>query len=182
MKNVKLFHLNLNSRAMVARAALHHKKIAFEDIRIKGEDWKTLKYSGQFEFRNLPKLVVDGREYVQMYSINCYLGRQLDLFGKDIEEEYQINSLLNSYEDFAGKARQAQLLPTEEDRKKAGENFVKIHIPFFLTAYENRFKKYGSSYMVGDKFTLADIYVTVYLWNNFRNIAKINIPEIYDTI
>lgn len=172
MKNIKLYHFHFNSRAVITRAMLHYRKVPFEDIRIKGDDWRTLKYSGDFEFRNLPKLVIDGKEYVQMYSINNYLGRQLDLFGNNIEEDYQINSLLNSYEDFAGKARQAHLMPTEEQRKEADKKFISMHIPFFLNAYEERFKKFGGKYMVGDKFTLADIYLTCYLWNNYKSAAK----------
>ncbi len=173
LKNVKLIHLCFNSRAMIARAALHYRNIPFEDIRIPGEEWKTKKYSGDFEFRNLPKLIVDNREYVQMFAINCYLGRHLDLYGENIEEEYQINSFLNSYEDFAGKGRMMMLLNTDEDRKKAAETFINTHIPHFLTAYEKRFEKYGGKFMVGDKFTLADIYATVYLWNNYRSPQKI---------
>ena len=172
MKNIKLYHLHFNSRAVIIRAMLTYKKIPFEDIRITGENWKTLKYSGKFEFQNLPKLEVDGREYVQMYSINNYLARQLDLFGNNIEEDYQINSLLNSYEDFAGQSRKQHLLPTEEQRKEAGVRFNKVGVPFFLSTYEKRFKKYGGKYAVGDKFTLADIYLTCYLWNNYKAEMK----------
>lgn len=173
LKNVKLYHLQLNSRAMVARAMMWHKKQPFEDIRIPYEEWKDLKYSGKFEFRVLPLLEVDGKQYTQMYAINNYLARKLDLFGNDIEEDYLINSLLNSYEDFSGKARKGQLLSTEEERKKAVQDFIKIHAPFYLTAYENRFKKYGGEYMVGNKFTIADVYVTCYLFNNFKNQSKV---------
>ena len=55
MKNIKIFHFQFNSRSVITKAMLHHKKVPYEDIRIKEEDWRTLKYRGNFEFRNLSK-------------------------------------------------------------------------------------------------------------------------------
>ena len=172
LKNVTLHHFHLNSRAMVARAAMMYRNQPFIDRRIKYDEWVHLKYSGKYEFRVLPMLEVEDRQYTQMYAINNYVGRKMDLFGDNIEDDYKITSLLNSYEDFAGKARKGHLLNSEEERKQAIEEFKTIHAPFYLVAYENRFKKWGGKYMVGDKFTMADIYVTCYLYNNFFNEAK----------
>ncbi len=172
MKDVVLHHFHFNSRAMVARAAMVYRNQPFVDKRIKYDEWVNLKYSGIYEFRVLPMLEVEGRKYTQMYAINNYIGRKMDLFFEDIEEDYKINSLLNSYEDFAGKSRKAHLLHTEQERIQAVDDFKNIHAPFYLQAYEDRYKKWGGKYMIGNKFTMADIYVTCYLYNNFLNDAK----------
>lgn len=173
LNNVKLYHFNFNSRAMVARAAMAYRNQSFEDHRIKADNWILLKYSGDFEFRVLPVLEVDGKRYSQMNAINTYLGSKLDLFYNDIEEDYKIISTLNSYEDIAGKNRQTYLLTSEEDRQQAFENFKIIHAPFYLHIYESRYNKWRGSYYIGNKFTLADIYVTCYLYNNFMNSNKL---------
>ena len=78
LKNVKLHHFHFNSRAMVARAAMIYKNQPFIDHRIKGEDWATLKYSGEYEFRVLPLLEANGKKYSQMNAINTFLGYNLD--------------------------------------------------------------------------------------------------------
>jgi glutathione S-transferase len=172
LKNVKLVYGNINARAMIPRAILYYKHQPFEDCKISfEEDWPAMKKSGEFEFCQLPMLQIDGNKYFQSLAINLYLAKHFELMGSNIEEEYLITSLLCSMDDVASKFK-GLISASAEEKQKCEEDFVNTHAPFYLKIYENRFKKFGAKYMIGDKFTLGDIFVTTFLHNIFKNNAR----------
>ena len=89
-----------NGRAIIPRAILCYAKADWTNDAINYPDWPTIKKSGLCEFEQVPILEVDGRKYSQSHAITLYLAETFNLMGKDIEENYQIRSLLFAIDDY----------------------------------------------------------------------------------
>ncbi len=80
--------------------------------------------------------------------------------GKDIEENYQITSLLFAADDFTVDIWYAFFIENEAKRNKVLKP-LQEKFKFFLGKFEKRYVDLGKQkYFLGDKFTLADIIVT----------------------
>jgi glutathione S-transferase len=178
--NLKLTYFGINGRAAVIRAILHWANIKFEDKRVSFEEWGGLKKSGKFEFEQLPLLEIDGENFSQMSAINIFLARSLGLLPGNTRDEYLVNSLVATCEDIYPKTR-VWMFPLYPGEKEAIEENQKAaletHVPFFLQRWEERFKKYGGKYLVGDNFSLADIFITVFYYKTFFQPSRRNIWE-----
>ena len=97
----KLYYFNGNGRAMVIRAILEYSKAKWEDIKVSNEEWPKMKSSSQCEYGQLPVLEYNGKTYSQSHAIELYLGKKFNLYGSSIDDEYQINSLLDSFDDLS---------------------------------------------------------------------------------
>jgi glutathione S-transferase len=142
---------------MISRAILCYGKADWTNDAIKKEDWPTIKKSGLCEFEQVPILEVDGKKYSQSNAIALYLAETFNLMGKDIEENYQIRSLLFAIDDYNVEIWKALFSPDEAKKpellKAALEKFK-----FFVGKFEKRYVDLGKGkYFLGDKFTLADI-------------------------
>ena len=149
-----------NGRAIISRAILCYAKADWTNDAIKREDWPTIKKSGLCEFEQVPILEVDGKKYSQSNAITLYLAETFNLMGKDIEENYQIRSLLFAIDDYNVEIWKALFSPDEAKKpellKAALEKFK-----FFVGKFEKRYVDLGKGkYFLGDKFTLADIIMT----------------------
>ena len=159
MSKYILHYFGVNGRAVVQRAILTYAKADWTNAVVKQEDWPKLKTSGLCEYEQLPVLEVNGKKYCESNAINLYLGETFKLLGKNVEENYQINNLLMTFDDFMGPIFKWFFCPDESKKvelKKNAEDKVK----FFFGKLEKRYVDLGKGkYFLGDKFTLADIYI-----------------------
>ena len=179
-KDVKLEYFGLNGRAAVIRALLYWKQVPFTDVKHTFEDWAKLKKSGDYEFEQLPSLECCGKRYVQSGSIILFLARKMNLLGSTPDEEYLQTSQLYSLEDLIpkyGPAYFAWLAGGEANMEIKRKEFNDVFAPFYLKVQENRFKKYGGKYAVGDSFSLSDVILTVMLTTIFKSPSKVEIME-----
>ena len=85
--------------------------------------------------------------------------------GKDIEENYQITSLLFAADDFTVDIWYAFLIEDEAKRNEVLKP-LREKFKFFLGKFEKRYVDLGKQkYFLGDKFTLADIIATIMVCN-----------------
>ena len=192
-KKITLYYFPLNGRAAVIRAILTYLNIEFEDRNVDKEDWPELKKTTNFEFGQMPALEIDGKYFCQTFAIEVYLARKYNLLGSNDEEEYQVLSLVNSRDDYSFKIRPI-LMPQNDEEKKESGKYLNEFIDFskgYFKILENRLAASGGKYMVGNKFSLADIFVTIYLYlifkqqcrkENLEKILKDNSPVINDYI
>lgn len=169
---VRLHYFGINARASSIRAILHYKKVKFEDKRYDFESWGGLKKSGEFEFEQIPMLEIGGKKLVQSIPICLYLSRVHKLLGSTLYEEYLITSLLSHFEDLFQKLIPVLFPRTDEQKaniEKNTQELFNVTLPFFLKRFEKRLIENGKAYMVGDKFSLADIFSCVTLYSLFRN-------------
>ena len=121
----KLYYFNGNGRAMIIRAILEYSKAKWEDIKVSNEEWPKMKSSSQCEYGQLPVLEYNGKTYSQSHAIELYLGKKFNLYGSSIDDEYQINSLLDSFDDLF-IVFHAYAAPTNEEDKKNKEEATKL--------------------------------------------------------
>ena len=94
-------------------------------------------------------------------AINLYLGETFNLLGKDSEENYQIYNLLMTHEDL-GKPLSEFMSCKDESKKNELKQKIVEKLNFFLGKFEKRYIELGKGiYFLGDKFTLADIFLAV---------------------
>ena len=154
-----LHYFGVNGRAIVPRAILSYAKADWTNDAIKKEDWPKIKKSGLCEFEQVPILEVDGKKYSQSNAINLYLAETFNLMGKNAEENYQITSLLMTFDDFMPPFF-AWMFCQDETKKPELLNKALEKARFFLGKIEERYVALGKGkYFLGDKFTLADIYI-----------------------
>ena len=97
--NYKLHYFGGNGRASISRAILSVGAPNFENVIIGMAQWGSLKTNGTYEFQQLPLWEHKGKKYTQSIAIDLYLARQFKLYGKNAEDEYQIDSLLCTFDD-----------------------------------------------------------------------------------
>lgn len=163
MSKYILHYFGLNGRAVIPRAILTYAKADWTNAVVKREEWPKLKKSGLCEYEQLPVLEVNGKKYCESQAINIYLGETFKLMGKNSEENYQIINLLMTFDDFMSLVFGVIFCPDEAKKKdliaKAQEK-----VKFFLEKFEKRYVALGKGkYFLGDKFTLADIYLATAL-------------------
>ena len=162
----KLYYFNGNGKAIIIRAILYYSKVKFSDIKISKEDWKKLKQTGKFECEELPVMEHKGKLYYQMHAIEQYLGYTFNIHGKNMEDEYQINCLLDSFDDLFTIFKHFTWPESEEDKEhiKDYEKAFKSKFAFFVSVLEKKYKDKGK-YFLGDYFSLADIFIASVLTN-----------------
>ena len=180
----KLYYFNGNGRAIIIRAILYYSNTNFSDVKITKEDWIKLKQTGKFESEDLPVLEYNEKLFSQMHAIEQYLGYTFNLHGKNMEDEYTINCLLDSFDDLFTIFKHFTWPESEEDKEhiKDYEKAFKSKFAFFISVLEKKLNKKGK-YFLGDYFSLADIFITVVLTNfadklDCENIIKEQGPKI----
>ena len=159
MPKYKLHYFAINGRAVIPRAILSYAKADWENSLIQKVDWPKIKKSGLCEYEQLPILEVDDKKYSQSQAINLYLGETFKLMGKDIEEKYQITNLLMTFPDFIGPMY-TWIFCQEEEKKPELHKAAEDKLNFFIGKFEKKYVDLGKGkYYLGDKFTLADIFL-----------------------
>mmetsp|Transcript_3831 Transcript_3831/g.3907 ORF Transcript_3831/g.3907 Transcript_3831/m.3907 type:complete len:220 (-) Transcript_3831:79-738(-) len=166
LKNIKLTYFNVNGLGAIARMLLHYTKTPFTNNAIEKSQWPELKPKVEFGF--LPQLEIDGKVYTQSVATNIYLAKKLGLMGKDIEDEYNITSVLNCHTDYGGLM--AKVLFPSNDYEKSPE-VLKANTEAFIAkleavigGLEARYVKSGTKkYYLGDSITLADFFIATAL-------------------
>ena len=163
---ITLYYFPLNIRGALIRALLSLSKLNWENRIVNFEEWPSMKISGIAEYRQLPILEINGKYISQSLSIEVYLSKKYGLFGSNLEEETEIMSIVCSREDFYPLVKKTFYpISTEEKaylEETKRELFTKV-LPNFLRIYEERLTRGKGRYIVGDKLSLADIYLSIYI-------------------
>ena len=165
-----------NGRATCARAILCYVKADWVNHLIDREkEWPILKKSDLCEYELVPVLEVDGEKLSQSNAINIYLAETYGLMGNNPKENYYINNLLMTYEDILQKG-QALWKCSDESKKPELKKELEDILKLYYKRFEERYLKLGKGkYYLGEKFTLADIYLTGIYWL-FIDGFKIQFP------
>ncbi len=153
-----LHYFGANGRGAIPRAILTYGKADWTNDIIKKEDWPKIKKSDLCEFEFLPVLEVDGKKYCESHAINLYLAEVFNLMGKDPEENYQITNVLMCFDDFMRPIWDCMFAP--DDKKPELKKKAEEKLKFFFGKLEKKYVDLGKGkHFIGDKFTLADIFV-----------------------
>jgi glutathione S-transferase len=158
--------------------------IQYEDFRypLTVIDWSVFKFQrDEFDYDKstgklwrsldkLPTLEVDGYHLFQSKAIERFLAYRFGLMGSTPEEAAFIDSICETIRDFKDGYQKVKNVPVAEKDTALAKYFTDT-FPNQLNALECILVSYNtnSSYVVGDKVSLADIVIFAYLTDFFDN-------------
>lgn len=126
----KVYYFSFNGRAALIRAILSCGGVQFENHLIDmAKDWPTIKKSGLCEFEQVPVLVHRDKKFAQSVAIYLYLAKYFKFYGNNIDEQYQIDSLIASIDDVTPHLYPL-LYPKNDEEKNNKPKYEKIYKEF----------------------------------------------------
>jgi glutathione S-transferase len=144
------------SRGLECRLALTVAGVAFEDVRIKREQWMALKPT--LPFGALPVLTDGDRTLAQSGAILRYIGVSHGLHPADPWRAAQHDALMESVEDLRNKMPGAGL--SEADKQAAREGFAAGWLTRWAQTVSDSIT---GPFIDGDTLSVADIKLYVIL-------------------
>eukprot|EP01101_Sappina_pedata_P000595 TRINITY_DN10796_c1_g1_i1.p1 TRINITY_DN10796_c1_g1~~TRINITY_DN10796_c1_g1_i1.p1 ORF type:complete len:224 (-),score=115.87 TRINITY_DN10796_c1_g1_i1:117-788(-) len=135
--------------------------LAFTDVEYTERDIETLEewleLKPTLKFAQLPLLEIDGKRLFQSRAIEQYLARKANLLGKNADEQYEVDSYLESISDFKNASPGRAVITKEEGYEAKIETFLNGAGKKLLTIWDSDLEKNGSLHLVGSDYTYADI-------------------------
>uniref|UniRef100_A0A914YGQ2 glutathione transferase n=1 Tax=Panagrolaimus superbus TaxID=310955 RepID=A0A914YGQ2_9BILA len=103
MPHYKLNYFDARGFGEAARIIFHYAGQEFDDNRFTHEQWPEIKPKS--ETGKAPWLEVDDEKIYESTALTRYLGHTYGLAGKDVMENAQIDSIVDTYKDFLNDAR-----------------------------------------------------------------------------
>jgi prostaglandin-H2 D-isomerase / glutathione transferase len=147
-------------RGEPARLALSMGGVPFEDDRVPFSDWERRK--PDTPFGTLPMLERDGQILAQSNAINRYVGKLTNLYPSDPWQAALCDETMEAVEDISSMIVATLFLPDEE-KKAQRKVLVEGPLPFYLTRLQHRLDERGGQYFAGERLSVADLKVFVWL-------------------
>ena len=162
----KLIYFPVSGRGGAIRVLLGHAKAEYENEEVNFQEFGARKAAGEFINGQLPVWIQNGKQYNESLAILRFIGAQHGYYPQDHEHAWQVDANIDFMADFIGKFYPPHMKNehTEESIKTYEENLTKI-----VTFLGKQLEKTGSRMLVGDKFTIADAYVSNLLFTYVYN-------------
>lgn len=155
------------SRGLECRLALSIAGVAFEDHRVKREEWAGLKPTTPYGA--MPLLTVNGRRLAQTNAILGLIGHKHDMHPTDVWDAARHAAVMESVEDLRHKVPGRGL--SDDEKKTAREAFAQGFLTQWAKTVSSEIK---GPFLEGDSPNVADVKVYV--------IARAYIGDMYDHI
>uniref|UniRef100_A0A8B9TBD3 glutathione transferase n=1 Tax=Anas platyrhynchos TaxID=8839 RepID=A0A8B9TBD3_ANAPL len=133
--------------------------VEFEEQFIeKNEHLEKLRKGGDLLFQQVPMVEIDGMKMVQTRAILSYIAGKYNLYGKDLKERAWIDMYVEGTTDLMGMIMQLPLQSAEMREKNLALIIERSKTRYF-PVYEKALKDHGHDYLVGNKFSWADIHL-----------------------
>ncbi|XP_042313380.1 glutathione S-transferase-like, partial [Sceloporus undulatus] len=132
--------------------------VEFEDRYIDSkEDLEKLKKDGSLLFQQVPMVEIDGMKMVQTRAILSYIAGKYNLYGKDLKER----ALIDMYVEGTGDLLMMLMyLPFKTDDKEQHKALtIERATTRYFPVYEKVLKDHGQDFLVGNKFSWADVHL-----------------------
>lgn len=145
------------SRGEECRLALYVAGVAFEDDRIKQNDWAGRKE--QAPWGTLPMFEVEGRGVLgQSNAILVYIGREHGLHPRDNWTAALHEDLMAAVEDLRANVGPTLRIQDPEEKRKAREELASGYLKKWGRAAERRLAELGSGpFVAGANISVADL-------------------------
>ncbi|XP_053143391.1 glutathione S-transferase A1 [Hemicordylus capensis] len=153
----KLHYFSGRGRMETIRWMLAVAGVEFEEQTIKSkEDLAKLKQDGVLLFQQVPMVEIDGMKMVQTRAILNYIAAKYNLYGKDLKERAFIDMYCEATMDLNEMFITLPFKPADTKEKEKAQLFEKISTRYF-PRFETVLKGHGQDYLVGNKFSRADV-------------------------
>ncbi len=167
MPQLKLSYFDFDGgRGEPIRLALAFGNIPFEDHRFALTEWPQVRDTTPL--KQVPVMEVDGETITQCNSLIRYAGRLAGLYPVDALEALHCDEAMDTVEDVICKIVPTMFIQDDEEKRIARETLAQGDIPLFLRRLETMLKERGGRYFAGDRLSVADF--KVFLW--IRNLQS----------
>lgn len=153
---LKLTYFDVTGRAEPIRRALVYGDVAFEDVRVSGEEFMQLKMGGKLTFGSLPVMEIDGEMLAESDAMLRYAGKLAGLYPENLVEAAKVDMVIDALVTMAGKTA----LDTSEEGRTA---FVKTDLPRYTSPIDEMYAKSDGPYLLGTKISIADFKVNSFV-------------------
>ncbi|ELV11972.1 Glutathione S-transferase alpha-4 [Tupaia chinensis] len=120
------------------------------------EQYEKLQNDGYLLFGQVPLVEIDGMALTQTRAILSYLAAKYNLYGKDLKERVRIDMYVDGTLDLMMVMALAAFKPPEEKEENFALTVKKAKTRYF-PVFEKILKDHGEDFLVGNKFSWADI-------------------------
>ncbi|KAK9719595.1 Glutathione S-transferase, N-terminal domain [Popillia japonica] len=180
MSEIKLTYFNVKALAEAIRMLLKYGGIEFADVRADrwGTEWVELK--PKMPFGQLPTLEENGKVVPQSVAITRYIAKKVKLVGNNEWEDLQIDSIVDTINDFRGKFASYFYVNDESIKEALKGPVLKDVVPYYLEKFEKITKENNGHFALG-RLTWADFYF-VGMHEYLCDMAGKNLFEDYPNI
>ncbi len=159
MTRFKLTYFDIaGGRGESIRIAFHLGGIEFEDVRLKGPQFREARQT--FRFHALPVLETDGRQVTQSNAILRYVGKLAGLYPADDLQALFCDEVMDAVEDLSHAVGRTFGLKGEA-MKQAREELVTGRLATYLRGLDAVLTRGGGEYFADGRLTVADLKVFV---------------------
>ncbi|XP_023368895.1 glutathione S-transferase alpha-4 [Otolemur garnettii] len=153
----KLYYFHGRGRMESVRWLLAAAGVEFEEEFFETrEQYEKLQKDGRLLFGQVPLVEIDGMALTQTRAILSYLASKYDLYGKDLKERVRIDMYTDGTLDLMMMIAGAPFKPPKE-KEEALAVVVKKAKTRYLPVFEKILKDHGEDFLVGNKFSWADV-------------------------
>ncbi|XP_004673629.1 PREDICTED: glutathione S-transferase A4 [Condylura cristata] len=153
----KLIYFNGRGRMESIRWLLAAAGVEFEEEFLeKREQYEKLQKDGRLLFGQVPLVEMDGMALTQTRAILSYLAAKYNLYGKDLKERVRIDMYADGTLDLMLMIAVAAFKPPQEKEESLALVVKKARTRYF-PVFEKVLKDHGEDFLVGNKFSWADI-------------------------
>ena len=139
------------------RLALAYGNIPFEDNRIPGSNWPTVKE--QTTLHQMPVMEVDGKIITQTNTLCRFVGKMVNLYPEDPLAAAHADEAMANVEDLLIKMVPSMFMQDPEEKRRAREALTAGPIPLFLRRLGAMLAERGGQYFAGNRLSVADFRV-----------------------
>ncbi|XP_074046280.1 glutathione S-transferase A4-like [Macrotis lagotis] len=153
----RLYYFNGRGRMESIRWLLAAAGVEFEEVFLETrEQYLKLLEDGFLLFEQVPLVEIDGMKLTQTRAILSYLAAKYKLYGKDLKETALIDMYTDGTMDLIFLIAMLYFKPPEQ-REKETELVVEKAKSRYFSVFEKILKNHGQDFLVGNKFSWADI-------------------------
>jgi len=156
---LKLTYFDFTGRAEAIRLALVVGAIPFEDERLPGSAWMSLKNTPQFPFKTMPVLQVgEDRVLSQSTSILRYVGKLANLYPEDPLEAHLVDEVMETAEDLMNLFSPTFAIQDLAEKIAMRKSIVENKAKPLLSCLDARLAGLRTGdFVVGNQVTIADL-------------------------
>ncbi|KFO90809.1 Glutathione S-transferase 3 [Buceros rhinoceros silvestris] len=156
----RLTYFNGRGRMEPVRWLLAAAGVEFEEIFLETkEQYEKLIKDGVLLFQQVPLVEIDGMKMVQTRAILSYIAGKYNLYGKDLKERAWIDMYVEGITDLMEMILVFPFSPPEA-REKNLDSIKEKATNRYFPVFEKVLKQHGQDFLVGNKFSWADVQLT----------------------
>uniref|UniRef100_A0A8C8YIW4 glutathione transferase n=1 Tax=Prolemur simus TaxID=1328070 RepID=A0A8C8YIW4_PROSS len=153
----KLYYFDGRGRMESIRWLLAAAGVEFEEEFFETrEQYEKLQKDGRLLFGQVPLVEIDGMALTQTRAILSYLAAKYNLYGKDLKERVRIDMYTDGTLDLMTMIMGGVFKPLAE-KEETLASVVKSAKTRYFPVFEKILKDHGEDFLVGNKFSWADI-------------------------